>query len=82
MLKNDVMITVIKRCRGEKKRQKKNRSIQKKIPNSEIAECLEYNVKSKIGNIFLNEKILKEYSVKVYEIDPQFYEYYKKKNTS
>ena len=27
-VKNDVMTTVIKRCRGEKKRQQKNRQIQ------------------------------------------------------
>ena len=27
----------------------------------------------------MNEKILKEYSVKIYKIDPHFYEYYKEK---
>ena len=27
----------------------------------------------------MNEKILKEYSVKIYEIDPYFYEHYRKK---
>ena len=48
------------------------------IPESEISECPEYKVKLKIGNIFVNEKILEEYSVKVYEIDPCFYEHYKK----
>ena len=34
---------------------------------------------SKIKNrtIFVNEKILEEYSVKIYEIDPYFYEHYK-----
>ena len=42
------------------------------IPDSEIAECSEYEVKSKIGNIFVNEKILAEYYVKIYEIDPYF----------
>ena len=51
------------------------------IPKSEISEFPEYEVKSKIGNIFVNEEILKEYSVKIYEIDPYFYEHYKK-NTS
>ena len=35
--------------------------------------------KSKIGNIFVNEKILEENSVKIYEIDPYFYEHYRKK---
>ena len=36
---------------------------------------------SKIKNrtIFVNEKILEEYSVKIYEIDPYFYEHYKEK---
>ena len=43
------------------------------IPKSEMAECLENEVKSKIGNIFVNEKMLEEYSVKTYEIDPYFY---------
>ena len=49
------------------------------IPDSEISECPEHEVKSKIGNIFVNEKILKEYSVKIYKIDPYFYEHYGKK---
>ena len=83
--KNDVMTTVIKRCRGEKKRgERKIDAFRRKlmIPDSEIAECPEYEVKSKIGNIFVNEKILEEYSVKIYEIDPYFYEHYRKKNTS
>ena len=49
------------------------------IPGSEITECPEYEVKSKIGHIFVNDKILKEYSVKIYEIDHYFYEHYRKK---
>ena len=49
------------------------------IPESEISECPEFEVKSKIGNIFVNEKILEEYSVKIYKIDPYFYEHYGKK---
>ena len=49
------------------------------IPESEISECSEHGVKSKIGNIFANKKVLEEYSVKIYEIDPYFYEHYKKK---
>ena len=49
------------------------------IPDSEISECPEHEVQSKTGNIFVNKKILKEYSVKIYEIDPYFYEYYWKK---
>ena len=42
------------------------------IPESEISECLEFKFKSKIGNIFGNEKIFEEYSVKIYEIGPYF----------
>ena len=49
------------------------------IPDNEISVCPEYEVKSKIGTIFVNEEILEEYSVKIYEIDPYFYEHYKKK---
>ena len=49
------------------------------IPESEISECPEHEVKSKIGNIFVNEKILEEYSVKAYEIDSYFQEHYKEK---
>ena len=49
------------------------------IPESEISECPECEVKSKIGNIFANEKILEEYSVNIYELDLYFYERYKKK---
>ena len=53
-LKNDVMTTVIKRCRGEKKRgETKIDRFRKKlmIPESEISKCPEFKVKSKIGNI-------------------------------
>ena len=45
------------------------------IPESEISECSELEVKSKIGNIFVNKKTLEEYSVKVYKIDPYFHEH-------
>ena len=41
----------------------------------EISKCSEHEVKSEIGTIFVNEKILEEYSVKIYEIDPYFYEH-------
>ena len=49
------------------------------IPDSEIPKCPEFEVKSKIGNLFMNEKILEEYFVKIYEIDPDFYKHYKEK---
>ena len=55
---NDVMTTVIKRCRGKKKRGKRKiDAFRKKLM------ILESEVKSKIGNIFVNEKILEEYSI-------------------
>ena len=49
------------------------------VPESVISECPEHEVKSKIGNIFVNEKILKEYSAQIYKIDPYSYEHYKEK---
>ena len=48
------------------------------ISDSEISKCSEHEVKSKIETIFVNEKILEEKSVKINEIDPYFYEYYRK----
>ena len=68
------MTTIIKRSRS-----KKNRGQKLMIPESKISECSEHKVKSNTGNILVNEKKLKEYSVKIYEIDPYFYEQYKKK---
>ena len=47
------------------------------IPEPEISVCPEHEVISKIGTIFTNEKILEKKSVKIYEIDPYFCEYYK-----
>ena len=44
-----------------------------------ISKCPEDEVKSKIGSIFINGKILEEKSVRIYEIDPYFYEHYKEK---
>ena len=49
------------------------------IPESEISEWSEYDFKSKIVNIFVNEKIGEEYRVKIYENDSCFYEHYQKK---
>ena len=72
-VRNNVMSTVIKRCRSQKKRdERKIHGFRKKlmIPEYEIAECPEFEVKSKIGNIFVNKKILEEYSVRIYQIDP------------
>ena len=47
--------------------------------DSKKVECLEFEVKSKAGNIFVNEKNLEEYTVNVYKFDPYFYEHYKEK---
>ena len=49
------------------------------IPKFEIPECPEHEVKLKIGIIFVNQKILEEYSVKICEVDPYFYEHYEEK---
>ena len=51
------------------------------IPDYEISVSIEHALKSKIVTIFVNKKILEKYYVKIYEIDPYFYEHYKK-NTS
>ena len=49
------------------------------IPDYEISVSIEHKIKSKIGTIFVNKIILEEYSVKTYEIDPYFYDHYKKR---
>ena len=46
------------------------------IPDFKIFKCPEHEVKSKIGSIFVNEKIFEKKNVKIYEIDPYFYEHY------
>ena len=49
------------------------------IPDSEIPKCPEFEVKSKIRKILKNHKLLEEYSVRIYKIDPYFYEHSEKK---
>ena len=81
-VKNTIMTNIIKHCRGEKKRGIKvidGFRKQLMIPDYEISVSIEHVVKSKIGTIFVNEKILEEKSVRIYEIDPYFYEHYKEK---
>ena len=83
-VKNNIMTNIIKNCKGEKKRGVRSAEKFKRklfIPEHEIYESIEHRLKSKIGKIFVNEEILEEYSVKIYEIDPYFSEHYKK-NTS
>ena len=48
------------------------------IPDSEIPKCPEFEVKSKIRQTFKNQNSLEEYSVKIYEIDPDFNLHYEK----
>ena len=83
-VKNTIMTNIINNCKGDKKRGVRSADgFRKKlfIPKYKIYESIEHKVKSKIGKIFLNEDILEEYSVKIYEIDLYFSEHYKK-NTS
>ena len=49
------------------------------IPDLEIPKCPEFEVKSKIGKIFKKHNPIEEYSVRIYKIDPYFYEHYEKK---
>ena len=75
------MTTVIKHCRREKTRGiRAIDGFRKKlmIPDSEIPKYLEFQIKLKIGKIFKNHNPLEEYSVRIYEIDPYFYEHYEK----
>ena len=81
-VKNIIMANIIKHYRDEKKRG--TRAIdgftkKLKIPDYETSESIEHEVKSKIETIFVNEDILEEYSVKIYEIMPYFYKHYNKK---
>ena len=83
-LRNDVMTTIIKRCRGEKTRGiRAIDGFRKKlmILDSEIPKCPEFEVKSKIGKIFKKHNPIEEYSVQNYITDPYFYKHYEK-NTS
>ena len=84
-VRHDVMTTIIKRCKREKTRGiRAIDGLRKKlmIPDSEIPKFPEFEVKSKIGEIFKKHNHLEEYSVKIYKIDSYFYEHYEKKNTS
>ena len=75
------MTTIIKRCRGKKIGIKAIDGFRKNLlsPDSEIPKCPEFVVKSKIDKLFIDEKILEEYSVRIYEIDLYFYEHHKLK---
>ena len=80
-VENTIMTNIIKHCRGKRKRKiRPINGFRKKlfIPDHEISVATEHVVKTKIGTIFKNEKILEEKSVRIYEIDPYFSEHYKK----
>ena len=47
--------------------------------DSQIPKYLEFEGKSKIRKIFKKHNPIEEYSVKIFEIDPYFYEHYKEK---
>ena len=68
-------MTTIKRCRGEKTRGITAIDEFRKelmISDFEIRKYPEFEVKSKIGNIFKNQNPHEEYSVKIYEIGSCF----------
>ena len=76
------MATIIRQCRGEKiRRVRAIYRFRKKlmIPDFEVPKFPEFEVKSKIGKIFKKHNPIEEYSVRIYEIDPYFYEHYEKK---
>ena len=71
-VKNKIMTIVIVRWIGDNKiGHRKIGEFRKKlmIPKSEISQCLEHIIKSKLGKLFVNEKILEEYCVKIYEVN-------------
>ena len=75
------MTNFIKTAEVKKRGIKKQMDLEKKlmIPDYEISKCPEHEVKSNLRSIFMDEKILEEKSVKIYEINPYFYEHYKEK---
>ena len=80
-VKNTIMTNIIKHCRGQKNRGIRAIDGFRKnlfIPDCEISVAIEHAVKSKIGTIFVNEDMLEEESVRIYENDPCFSEHYKK----
>ena len=81
-VKNNAMTTIIKRCRGEKKRGiRAIDGFRKKLimPDSKIPECPDFEVKSKIGKLFMNEKFLEENSVRLMKLILIFVSITKKK---
>ena len=81
MLKMMLWLLLLNVAGVKKRGERKIDGFRKKLMiwKSKNWDCPEHKVKSKIGNIFLNEKMLEEYSVKIYNIDPYFCEHYKEK---
>ena len=79
-IRNDVVTTIIKRCKGKKKRGIRAIDGFRKNDSRFWNFCV-----SRIWNQIKNRehicerKILEEYPVKIDEIDPYFYEHYGKK---
>ena len=83
-VKNNVITTIIKRCRGEEKRG--IRAIdgfrnKLMIPDFEIPKCPEFKVRSKIKKILKNRNFLEEYSVKFMKLIFIFINIMKKKKS-
>ena len=74
-------MTLLCIAKAKKREEKRIVEFRKKlkIPEYEISQYAEYKMKSKIGKIFVDEKILEEYCVKSYEIDFYFMSIMKKK---
>ena len=70
------MTNIINHCKGEKRGIRAIYGFRRQlfIPDHETYKSIEHKVKSKIGTIFVNEDILEEYSVRIYEIDLYFSE--------
>ena len=76
------MTTIIKCCRGKKKRGIRAIDGFRKIlmiPDSEIPQYQEFEIKSKIGKFFMNEKFLKNILLKFMKLISIFMSITKKK---
>ena len=80
-VRNDVIMVLLCIAEVKKRGERRIGGFRKKLktPESEILQCAEYKIKSKIGKISEVEKILEEYCIKIYEIDSYFYEHFEEK---
>ena len=80
--RNDVMTAIIKRCRWEKTSGiRAIDGFRKKfmIRDFEIPKCPEFKLNQKYKKSLKKHNPMEEYSVKIYKIDPYFYEHHEKK---